>query len=161
MKTFVNLTNGIEALPDLSRVDGYIRIQSTHLEQGLYDVMINDIDYSFLVCLAVEREATVVDFSQHKKCSRALYLGVPFITYILNKVWFGQDVCPRSLLPVFEPIYYKMKSKKLLKKFVYMKKLLNFTDERQVNIETVCNTTKNDGNYAFYNQILNKHYVKD
>ena len=55
-KYFINLTNGIEALPTVDGDVSFIRIQSTACEQKRWDFLIQDLDNNFYTWLALGYE---------------------------------------------------------------------------------------------------------
>ena len=68
---YINLTNGIEAIPRLSGNYKFIRIQSTICEQKLWDKLIQELDYDFLMNLALGNECIVYDFWSKKTYSKS------------------------------------------------------------------------------------------
>ena len=94
-KTYLNLTNGIEFLDKFNaRVEDikFVRIQSCACERHLWDKLINDLDYNFLLDLALGYEVVVWDTSARKRESRAMYQGLKLIEYVLNKIWFDKEI---------------------------------------------------------------------
>ena len=89
-KLYINLTNGIEDIPFLSSFYSFIRIQSTWCEQKEWDKILQDLDYGFLMDLAIGNKCIVIDRSK-RGTSRAIFQGLEFIKYALNKVWFNED----------------------------------------------------------------------
>ena len=150
---YLNLTNGIEALENYYFSElNFIRIQSTKLEQGLYEDVTMELDYDFLMHLALGYEIVVYDFSK-KKTSRAMWQGIEWIKYLLNKVWFDREItCPKGMHIHFEEQYQKL-SKKARKKIKYFCKFLK-TDH--LDIKAVCEKTMMDGNYCHYSSVLDK-----
>ncbi len=90
IKSFVNLTNGIEAIPVLDDFS-FIRIQSTTLENQNYYKLFADLDHNLLMWLATGYECKVYDFGTNRPLSKTIYLGVPIIRYCLNKYWLGYE----------------------------------------------------------------------
>ena len=90
IKNYINLTNGIEAIPeyDLSQYS-FIRIQSTACEQHLWDRLLQELDYDFLINVALGNECVIYDYGTRKPVPRAVYQGVEFIKFVLNKLWYG------------------------------------------------------------------------
>lgn len=96
---FINLTNGIEALPDLSQCLSddqvrFTRIQSSHCESGAYNKLLTQVDHELLFSLACGRHCYIYDFgSRNKTCGvpRALFLGVEFIKWSIAYLWFGSE----------------------------------------------------------------------
>ena len=93
MKTYnyINLTNGVEAIPHLQDDYRFIRIQSTICEQKLWDRLIQDLDYDFLMNLALGHECIVYDFGARKPIPRAIYQGIEFLQYVLNCRWLQKQ----------------------------------------------------------------------
>lgn len=81
---YINLTNGIEVLPVLTDEFKFIRIQSTACEQKLWDRIIQDLDYDFLLNAAIGNECVIYDYGAKKPIPRAIYQGVEFIKYVLH-----------------------------------------------------------------------------
>ena len=72
---YINLTNGVEAISTLQGDYRFIRIQSTVCEQKLWDRLIQDLDYDFLMNLALGHKCIVYDFGARKPIPRAVYQG--------------------------------------------------------------------------------------
>lgn len=160
IKYYLNLTNGIEFLeiPEFKPKNyNFVRIQSTTCEQHNWDKLLMELDYSFLLDLALGNHVVVCDTSAHKKESRALYQGVEFIRFALSKYWLHKEIKSvvknQDCSEYFKQEYKKINSK-TLKKLKYMKKFLN-TDS--INISTIGNATTHDNNYKYYKEILIKH----
>ena len=75
-KNYINLTNGIKWINHLSKVDGFVRIQSTWCEQKLWWRIIQDLGYNFLIDVATGNDVTVFDASAKKKSSRAIFQNI-------------------------------------------------------------------------------------
>lgn len=158
---YVNLTNGMEALPVLK--DGYrfIRIQSTLCEQKLWNQLIQELDYDFLFNIAIGREVVIYDYGAKKPISRALYQGVEFIKYVLNKRWLGieyesdvsrtyKEHIRKDCNSYFESCY-KSLDRKTKRKLDYFKP---YVMTNAISIETVSSATVHDGDKEFYRAIL-------
>ncbi|KAK9817211.1 hypothetical protein WJX72_011116 [[Myrmecia] bisecta] len=91
---FINLTNGIEALPVFAELElpySFVRIQSTMCEQQRFEHLINEVDANLLMHLALGHCCLVWDYgSRNKKqgASRAQWYGIEFIRHVLNRVWW-------------------------------------------------------------------------
>ena len=166
----INMTNGIEALSFLT-IDNlmFCNIQSTHLEQKLYDDILTRLGADFLMKLALGHNLYVVDFGTNKDCSRAIYQGVPFIKYVLERVWFDKNpkqvfIYPRSnkarginVARDFDHRFHNLSKSTLryIKKFrAYAQAVFEGTDRNEVNLIGVCASTKHDGDQEFYVSIL-------
>jgi hypothetical protein len=92
---FINLTNGLKCLP----LDNphFIRIQSTALEQKLFNNMISDISDDLLYNLAIGEQCIIHDQSEKHKYTRAIWQGMEFIEFCCNKLWFDMQYCQSTL----------------------------------------------------------------
>ena len=62
-KHFINLTNGIEAIPFLDNYE-FVRIPSTYCEAKAWDKLMLSLDSNFLMNLAVGNTCIIYDYSQ-------------------------------------------------------------------------------------------------
>jgi len=154
MKTvhFINLTNGIEKIPDLVEYS-FIRIQSTACEQKRWDFILQDLDHNLLMNLAMGNKCIIYDFSK-KGRSRALWQGVEWIKFILNIVWFGIE--PKAIVKKRNVTDYfheqrEAVSRSTIKKLKYYRKFL-LTNELKCVI--VGNITEHDGDYPYYTDLI-------
>lgn len=158
---YVNLTNGIEAIPKLKGNFRFIRIQSTFCEQHLWNRLLQDLDNDFLFNLALGNSVTIYDYGAGKPNSRALYQGVEFIRYVLTRRWLGSEIRPnvdrtgnkdpgKDCRAYFSECYARL-SRRTKKKLDYFKPFL-LTD--RIAIKTVCSATYHDGDREFYRNIL-------
>lgn len=106
---FINLTNGIEALRELSTLVPadeirFTRLQSSHCESGAYDKILKSLDNELLFSLACGRSCFIYDFGSRNKARgvpRALFLGVEFVKWSLAYLWFNTenpDRVPKSVM---------------------------------------------------------------
>lgn len=158
-KIYLNLTNGIEYLKDC-RCDGFVRIQSTALEQHRWDFILQELDYTFLLDLARGCEVEVIDYSAKKKQSRANYQGLPFIKFVLDLIWFDNlqesFVKDINVTNYFLSEYSRL-SKRTFKKLKYFRDFLN-DNIKEVKLTGNFGQTNNDGNREYYKEILNERY---
>jgi hypothetical protein len=155
-KHYLNLTNGLEALMKYNFTNiNVIRIQSTKMELKLTDDVIADLDYDFLLHLALGFRVVVYDFTKHgrEKKSRAMWQGLKWVEYVLNKVWFDSETVYEKGMHVFFEERYKQLKKKTRNKIKYFRKFLK-TDH--LTLEVICDITKNDGNYCYFSSVLDK-----
>mgnify|MGYP003593761225 CR=1 FL=1 len=158
---YINLTNGIEALPNLKGEIHFIRIQSTVCEQKMWDRLIQELDYDFLMNVAIGNNCLVYDYGANKPIPRAMYQGIEFIKYALYRRWFNKcyDTNIRrsktkngqNCNKYFDECYNKMEDR-TKKKLDYFKPYLNKKEE--INITTVTNKTTHDGDKEYYANIL-------
>lgn len=157
---YVNLTNGIE---DIDKLKNYrfIRIQSTYLEQNHFEKVLIDLDNDFIMNLALGNKCIIHDkASRRGKLSRAVWYGIPWIRYALERAWF--DKIPETV-PVksfnnakyFDQLYRGL-SASAKRKLEYYKKFL-FCDH--VEIDYACDRTVHDGDHEYYRQILEETLI--
>ncbi|KAG2484115.1 hypothetical protein HYH03_017066 [Edaphochlamys debaryana] len=94
---FVNLTNGIEALPVLHQLGlpySFVRIQSTACEQQNLEALVSELDANLLVSLALGHCCLVYDCGSRARegTPRALWYGLEFVRYCLSRSWLKQSV---------------------------------------------------------------------
>ncbi|KAL3131777.1 hypothetical protein ABBQ38_007494 [Trebouxia sp. C0009 RCD-2024] len=162
---FLNLTNGIEALPLLESLNisySFVRIPSTWCEQQRFDLILTNLDASFLLQLALGHCCLVWDFgSRNKKrgIPRALWYGVEFVTYILRRLWFQRctDAWLRrqNVTSVFERHYNNLDKNTVAKLRYYMRYIPpGVTD---VQLYGVSKATIHDPDPGYYRDIVLQH----
>lgn len=160
IKIYLNLTNGIEFLSDTDFKENYnfVRIQSCACERHLWNKILSDLDYNFLMDVALGYTVIVCDASPHKMFSRALYQGVEFIKYALNRIWLNKMTIP-YLKGIRCDKYFNEEFNKLdkstLKKIKYLRKFLN-TDK--IDIICISTATTHDGDYNYFKKLLVDKY---
>ncbi|KAJ9529510.1 hypothetical protein QJQ45_013863 [Haematococcus lacustris] len=96
-KHFVNLTNGVEALPmlqDLGLSFSYVRLQSTACEQQRYEQLMMSLDANLLMALAVGHCTLVYDAGSRIPewgVPRAVWQGLTFARWALTRLWLGPE----------------------------------------------------------------------
>ena len=152
MKTFLNLTNGLEALP--CQYDGLVRIQSTACEQKRWREILEDLDYTFLMAAAVG-PVMVVDAGK-KGLTRAQWQGTSWIQYVLNRYWLGLDT--KAYARGNHVTDYWREQYDLIinmpKNLVYVKQ---FVAVAVVLILTTPRITVNDGDYDYHIKMWREH----
>lgn len=156
-KLYLNLTNGIELLENLNSLDfNFVRIQSTACEQKRWDFILQELDYNFLMHLALGESVIVVDYSAKKAQTRAVYQGLEFIKYTLNRYWLDKDYTPNvkgfNCQEYFKSVYDKL-DKRTFKKLEYFKKFLK---TNEIKLKGLCFKTEHDGDYGYYSELLKK-----
>jgi len=157
---YINLTNGIESLPALPDGFRFIRIQSTLCEQKNWDRIIQDLDYDFLLNVAIGNECIIYDYGARKPVPRAVYQGIEFLKYVLHKRWLNEEYltdCNRGkdkhirkdCNSYFEACYRNLE-KITKKKLDYFKPYV----VGKIKIKTVTDATVHDGDKGFYKEIL-------
>jgi hypothetical protein len=157
---FINLTCGIEWIPFLDKERGeihFIRIQSTLLEQGHMERVLQDLDNNFLMHLAIGNTCIFYDVTSRyssERGSRSIWQGIEWIKYCLNKLWFNKKIkCPYGQHHHFEKEFKKL-SKTTRKKLKYYRKFLQI--ENLNNLRTICDSTIHDSDTTFYKNIIGK-----
>jgi hypothetical protein len=169
IKHFVNLTNGIEKIPQLSNFS-FIRIQSTTLERKNYYKLFADLDNNFLMWLALGKECIVYDFGTNRPLSKTIYLGLPIIEYCLNKFWFNYEQNK-----VFVGKNYKTECKQYIEKEIYQKYFVYHSEKKleakiwlsiklkyykkylignKINLKGISSSTTHDSDITFFKNIL-------
>ena len=160
IKNYINLTNGIEAVQQYGLQDyAFIRIQSTACEQHSWDKILQDLDYDFLMNVALGNECVIYDYGTRKPVPRAIYQGVEFIKYVLNRFWYNVETeiyISRSrknrganATDYFDKAYRSL-SEQTFKKLKYFRQFLGGT----INIRCITSSTSHDNDKSFYANIL-------
>ena len=159
IKRYLNLTNGIEEMEANPFCHyHYVRIQSTLCEQKQWGKILRELDYNFLMDIALGNHVVVIDFSQQKKVSRALFQGLEWIKYCLVRRWFG--VIPEKVfVKTYNVVeYFNKEYEKLtgddFKKIDYVYKFL-IVDT--INIDYKCYRTIHDGETSFYKNVIKEY----
>ncbi len=153
---FLNLTNGLEALPALRAAGiedyAFLRIQSTACEQKRWDALLADLDNHFLMCLALGDTCIVHDYSNKGEVSRALWQGLELVRFCLERTWFGRDApgIDPCLRPYFEQVYRELRPSSR-QKLKYFRKWLRTSE---LSLQIRAGRTTHDGDAAFYRDLL-------
>lgn len=158
-KIFLNLTNGIEALErynlNLDEVS-FIRLQSCHCERSKFVEILKELDYNFLLNLALGYRCVVYDFGANSPTSKALYIGLTWVRYALIRRWFDKiipvEIKGWDLSKRFDMFYRKIDDK-TKRKLDYFKKFL-LTDD--IYIETISEAIANDNKPEYFRSILER-----
>ena len=156
---FINLTNGLEAFEHYSfRDPEFIRIQSTYLERGLLNLVLADLDYNFLMCLATGMRCIIYDYTSRygkERGSRAMWQGVEWIKYALNRCWFNKEIeCEKGMHNHFRKVYNNEVTKRTKNKLKYFRKFLMC---KNLTIEIICWKTIHDNDYEYYRKIVKEN----
>ena len=153
---YANLTNGIEVLPVHRR---FVRIQSTACEQKRWSFIIEDLDNDLLLHLALGYRCVIYDCG-HNGEPRALWQGLPWIRYVLERTWLGQTTPALVRGHKVESYFaeqYEMLSVRAKRKLRYFRKFLTSTE---IALEGRWFRTERDGDYRYYCQILNQEMAR-
>ena len=94
IKHYINLTNGIEALPSIPNAESYsfIRLQSTTLEHKNWNKLFGyDLDHDFYMHLALGYTCIIHDRGTRRTRSKTIYLGIPIIKYVIDRRWYNLE----------------------------------------------------------------------
>lgn len=153
---FINLASGLAWLDDPDGPEDFrtIRIQSTACEQKRWSFIIEDLDYEFLLAAARGNLCRVWDASARKTTSRAIYQGLPWIEYSIERRWLGiaQPAFVRgfNVDSYFDDCYHRL-SERALKKLDYAGK---FLATGTIYIEGRSKRTSLDGRYDELSNLL-------
>ena len=138
-------------------------IQSTICEQKLWDRLIQELDYDFLMNLALGNECVVYDFGARKPISRAVYQGVEFVKYVLYLRWLKKEYISNvnrnknserknNCNDYFDKCYQKLedRTKKKLDYFI------PYINTKEIRLTCVTECTQHDGDKRFYKNVLLK-----
>ena len=141
-------------------VIAFIRLQSTACEQGRWNFILNNIDSNFLMSLALGYECIVMDYSSRyggKRPSRAIWQGLEWIRYALNRSWFDREsLCIYGQHRHFKKIYDHGLKKATKRRLKYFKKFL-MTEELNLHPPAYPQKTEHDGDIEYYREILNDY----
>lgn len=171
---FINLTTGLEQLHEFQGFfpDAefhFTRLQSTHLEHSNYKEFLWSVDNNLLMYLAIDYPITFLDCgSRHADgVPRTIYQGLPFLKYVCNRIWFGEDdpkyckVKECNTHTYFQQVYNKLfknsdtKDESLYRKFKYFRKFAKpRSNFRLIGVSSI---SKYDGKDDEYISIVEEH----
>lgn len=136
---YLNLTNGLLFKNKFNNIK-FIRIQSSLLERKKWDKVLADLDYQFLLDIAKGNNINVIDGSVNS-ISRALWQGIPWIEYVLNRIWLNKEIKPLvrnkcNCLEYFRKLYKYNITKQTKRKLRYIKNFIN-NDLKEVKINKI------------------------
>jgi hypothetical protein len=172
-KHFINLTNGIEAIEDIPATEDihFIRIQSTTIERHYWLKLFYELDYNFLMYIALGYNCHFYDYGTNRPWSKTCYTAIPLIEYCLNRYWFNNETpgirysrngtLIQGMDDDYQHIYNELfvynstKEKNLLKaKLKYFKRFLRGD---KCNFTIISKSTTNDNNWKYYQETLNEY----
>ncbi|KAG1666767.1 hypothetical protein FOA52_004603 [Chlamydomonas sp. UWO 241] len=160
---FVNLTNGIEALPVLQELglqSSFCRLQSTACEQGHLEALLLGLDANMLMALAQGHCCLMWDLGSRNKevgVPRAMWYGLEFVRYVLYRKWLKRrprvHLRGRVVAQEFDARMDGMRDS-TLRQISYYAKWLR-TDE--LRLYGVYRATENELVPGFYDGVLDAH----
>lgn len=163
-KYFINLSTGIEGIADMPFLQNdnvsFIRIQSSHCEAAAFEDILLGLDSNFLMYLALGYTCVVVDYGARSNTSKAVRIGLEWIRYFLNIIWFNKRIKPiinqKDVTEFFYENYIKV-TNKTRSRFRYYRKFLK---TNKINLIGLNKSTERDGYFDDYIKILNQYVVK-
>jgi hypothetical protein len=152
---FINLTNGIQAIKDYNLKNyRFMRLQSTLCEQKRWDHITKGLSEDLLLNLALGNNCIIYDYGANRQVPRAIWQGVEWIKFILNKRWFNNDYVPEGRMRggqgYFDEVYRNLSSTSM-SKIKYFRKYLDTPD---INLKFICSPTQKDSNVEYYRSLL-------
>jgi hypothetical protein len=96
MRHYINLSNGVRC-PHYSMIKYvlkepiyWMRIQSTQCEQKLWPQILRTLGPQFYMD-AASRPLLIHDQSERNRETRAMWQGLSWVRYALNRAWYGLD----------------------------------------------------------------------
>ena len=169
---FVNLTNGLEAVPWLEarRLPyTFTRLQSTQCERANADGLLRELDTHLLLQLALGNTCLLYDFGSRSASGvpRSVWYGLELVKFALSYLWFDEK--PACYLhghlasEDFERRLLYDVAKSTKKRLRYFRKYLGREEEDggdgggRIKLLGVCRATAHDQDDAFYNGIVDGH----
>lgn len=172
---YVNESNGIQALPMLSELGvpaRFCHIRSTHFERKQSSDALLELPDDMLLSAALGEWILVIDYGARKDRSRAIWQGVPYVSYVLNRLWLeivpdkvlvfprsNAKPVPQDVTRVFAEWYGKVGAKQ-------RSKLMPFADiakERLsgtggVHVEGTSAATTHDNDKLYYARLKKEYF---
>lgn len=157
IKHFLNLTNGLEALPALREEISdicFMRVQSCYVERNLYNDILTEIDHNFLMYAAMGYECRFYDFGAKSPTSKAAYFGMKWVEYFISRRWFDIEI--RAIIKNKEFTthmrkFYSDIPKRTKKRYDYYKKYL-LCDS--LNLQVITDATENDNKPEYFSGLV-------
>ncbi len=179
---FVNLKNGIEALPVLREhfpEDApihFLRVQSTLCERGDMEKIMLELDANLLLKLATDMPCVIYDYGSRSKDTglpRSFWYGMEAMMYFLRYEWgfdgYGDDREDDGNINKREVVLRGKKctkeierkrtffSKSLKKKLRYYRQFIPETHSKELRMIGAYKLTTNDGDREYYKKTLNEY----
>ena len=181
---FVNLKNGIEALPVLREhfpEDApihFLRVQSTLCERGDMEKIMLELDANLLLKLATDTPCVIYDYgsrSEDTGLPRSFWYGMEAMMYFLRYEWgfdgYGDDrdddddgnITKREVLLRGKKCTKEIErkrtffSKSLKKKLRYYRQFIPETHSKELRMIGAYKLTTNDGDREYYKKTLNEY----
>lgn len=131
--------------------------------------MLDKLDPNLLINLSLGNTCHFIDFGTNRKVLKTIYEGIPFIEYVLNRLWLNKEILQYRYSKndltkfydigdkyhkIYEELFVKnMNDSKgiLSKELKYYKRFLNTTE---IRIIPHAEATYHDGDANYYRKIL-------
>jgi hypothetical protein len=153
---YINLTAGIEAVPENPEFR-FVRIQSTHCEQKLWDEVFMSAGADLLMNLALGNKCVVHDRSAGGGMSRAQWQGLELLSYVLSVRWFGREDDPCFRGHVDRKYARKVYSELSTRTVKYLDYFKQFLMTGRVRLEVDGGLAGHKDKKAFYRAVLKVH----
>ena len=150
---YINLTNGIEAIPLLPPEWHVCRIRSTDIERNHWAELIVNLDHDLLFNLSQGYHCVIHDYGCRRELSKTVKVAIPVIKSLLELAWFGVEM-PESYAPIATSILIRAETnmaREAKRKLVYYRKLLA---TEIIRLTGVSRKTIHDGDFDYYRNIL-------
>lgn len=162
---FINLTNGIEALPVLDHNTNICRVQSSRCEANDFYGVLADLDHNLLFHLATGAECRIYDYGSRKtkwpgeveqKIPRAIWWGLVWVQYALEALWKLEHASAPTLRGYNVETLFREKLNRLPKPIYKKLKFYRKFAPTSVNLVGCYYTdgTQNDGRDDVYAEIV-------
>lgn len=153
---FLNLTTGLEWIPilDLDLFHGFVRLQSSHLENKQFERFLQEFDNNVLMLLALGKTVFIWDCTSRKlkgEDSRACWQGISWINYVLDRAWFNHEGIYAFGMHICFREKYAHLSRPTLKRLKYYRRFLQ-TNEIHLGYE--CKVSDHDGDNDYYGRLV-------
>jgi hypothetical protein len=182
---FINLKNGIEALPmirehfsDSNRHQvHFMRMQSTLCERGDMEKIMLEVDSNLLLKLATDAPCVIYDYgsrSEDTGLPRSFWYGLESMMYFLRYEWgfdgYGEEEGDEDGISKRREVVLRGKkctkeierkrtffSKSLKKKLRYYRQFIPETHSKELRVIGAYKFTVNDGDREYYKKTLHEH----
>jgi len=160
---WINLTNGLEALPkipeDQLQQVRFMRIQSTWCEQKQWARVLDSVPDEFLLLVARAHCCRVYDAGAHKTTPRAVWQGLEWVKYCLDRRWHHREYRPQgracSSIKYFDQQYRALARGPLKRLDYYQAFLTDHVCARSSLIQSWTHATQRDGDRVWMASQLN------
>lgn len=155
---FVNLTNGLQAIPEYGLTDyRFIRLQSTACEQKLWADILMQLSDDFLMAAALGHDCVVYDYGAGRAVPRAVWQGLEWVKFVLHRRWKGQTYMPQGRAALMHGYFgreYARLPDRVKARLDYFGKFSIMSDP--IRISAVTEATAHDGDTGYYVGVMRR-----